>query len=85
MYHINQVLHDNQSLVFSNKNMTMSSTSSGFNTLNHVVREKLTRDNFCLWKVQVWLDVRGAQLTKLLDGTKKVSDEYIIIENQDKT
>jgi hypothetical protein len=56
-----------------------------FNTLNHVITEKLTRDNFRLWKAQVWPAVRGAQLTGFLDGTKKMPQEFIIVEKQDKT
>jgi rubrerythrin len=31
--------------------------------------EKLTKDNFLLWKTQVLPDIRGAQLFGLLDGS----------------
>jgi hypothetical protein len=34
-----------------------------------VVSEKLTRDNYMLWKAQVLPTVRGAQLMGYLDGT----------------
>jgi hypothetical protein len=55
------------------------------NTLSLAVLENLTRDNFCLWKVQVWPAVRGAQLTSFLDGTKKAPAEFIIVQKEDKT
>jgi hypothetical protein len=70
---------------FSTEIMSSSSSPSPvFNTLNHVVTEKLTRYNFHLWKAQVWPAVRGAQLTGFLDGTKKMPQEFIIVEKQDK-
>jgi hypothetical protein len=62
-----------------------SSSSSVINTLSHIVSEKLTRDNFRLWKAQVWPALRGAQLTSFLDGTKKTPTEYIIVKKEDKT
>jgi hypothetical protein len=67
------------------ENMALSSSSQVFNTLNHAVNEKLTRDNFHLWKAQVWPTMLGAQLTSFLDGTKKKPEESITVEKQDKT
>jgi hypothetical protein len=65
--------------------MSSSSTLPTFNTVNHVVHEKLNRDNFHLWKAQVWPAVRGAKLTEFLDGTKKVHEKKIVKEGrQDK-
>jgi len=46
--------------------------SSSFNAIAHLeppVSEKLTRDNFLLWKAQVLPPIRGAQLEDILDGT----------------
>ncbi|CAN6278793.1 unnamed protein product [Urochloa humidicola] len=37
--------------------------------LGHPVTEKLTRNNFPLWKAQVMPAIRGAQLEGFLDGT----------------
>jgi hypothetical protein len=67
------------------KTMVTSSSSPVFKTLNHAVHEKLTRDNFCLWKAQVWPTMHGAQLTGFLDRTKKAPEECIYVEKQDKT
>jgi hypothetical protein len=64
--------------------MSSSSSSPVFNTMSHAVAKKLTRDNFYLWKAQVWPAVRGAQLTTFLDGTKEIPEEYILIEKADK-
>jgi hypothetical protein len=51
--------------------MASSSSSGGFNILSHQVSEKLTQDNFLLWKAQVVPAVRGAQLIGFLEGTKE--------------
>jgi hypothetical protein len=72
--------------LFSSEIMTLSSSSSPvINTLSHVVSEKLTRDNFRLWKAQVWPTVRGAQFTDFLNGTKKAPAEFITVQKEDKT
>ena len=47
--------------------MASSSTSSSIQ-LGSTVSEKLTRDNFVLWKAQFLPAVRGAQLMGILDG-----------------
>jgi hypothetical protein len=74
-----------QSVNFSSDKMSSSSTLPTFNTVNHIVHEKLNRDNFHLWKAQVWPAVRGAKLTEFLDGTKKVHEKKIVKEGrQDK-
>jgi hypothetical protein len=65
--------------------MISSSTPPTFNTLNHVVHEKLNRNNFRLWKAQVWCAVCGAQLTKFLDVTKKAPEKHVVVEKPDKT
>jgi hypothetical protein len=75
-----------QSLKNSSEIMASQSSSTlVINTLSLAVLENLTRDNFCLWKVQVWPAVRGAQLTSFLDGTKKAPAEFIIVQKEDKT
>jgi hypothetical protein len=72
--------------LFSSEIMASSSSSSSvINTLSHAVSKKLTRDNFRLWKAQVWLAVRGAQLTGFLDGTKKALAEFITVQKEDRT
>lgn len=47
------------------------------NILGHPVSEKLTRENYLLWKAQILPAVRGAQLMGYLDGSSKVPEEYI--------
>jgi hypothetical protein len=71
-----------QSHFFFTESMSSSPSSAVFNTMSHAVTEKLTSNNFCLWKAQVWPAVRGAQLTAFLDGTKKIPEEYILIEKE---
>jgi hypothetical protein len=72
--------------LFSNKIMASSSSSTQvINALSHAVLEKLTRDNFHLWKAQVWPAMRGTQLTGFLDGTKKAPAEFITVQKEDKT
>jgi hypothetical protein len=62
-----------------------SSSGGGFNILNHQVHEKLTLDNFLIWKAQVLPVVRGARLMEFLEGTKVKSDEFITIGKPDKS
>jgi hypothetical protein len=62
-----------------------SSLGGGFNILSHQVHEKLTLDNFLIWKAQVLPAVRGAQLMEFLEGTKVKPDEFITIDKPDKS
>jgi hypothetical protein len=62
-----------------------SSSGGGFNILSHQVHEKLTLDNFLIWKAQVLPAVRGAQLIEFLQGTKVKPDEFITIDKPDKS
>jgi hypothetical protein len=52
-------------------------SSSSFSSLGHPITEKLTRDNFMLWKAQFIPAVRGAQLFGFLDGSVKVPEQEI--------
>jgi hypothetical protein len=49
--------------------MSSASSASSPSSLGQPIFEKLTRDNFILWKAQVVLIVRGVQLFGYLDGT----------------
>jgi hypothetical protein len=49
--------------------MASSSSNAAFH-LRPPVYEKLSRDNFLLWKAQVLPPIRGAQLDDILDGTE---------------
>jgi hypothetical protein len=45
------------------------SSNSSTSSLGQPVFEKLTCDNFILWKAQIILIVHGTQLFRYLDGT----------------
>jgi hypothetical protein len=63
----------------------VSSSSSSSTPLGPPVAEKLTRENYFLWKAQVLPAIRGAQLMEYLDGYKKAPAETIEVEKADKT
>jgi hypothetical protein len=50
-----------------------------------VVSEKLTRENYILWKAQVLTTIRGARLDEFLDGSASVPNKTIQVEQADKT
>ncbi|WVZ51017.1 hypothetical protein U9M48_002209 [Paspalum notatum var. saurae] len=65
-----------------------SSSSSGAATptlVGHPVIEKLTKNNFLLWRLQVLPTVRGAQMTGYLDSTTICPDAEISIKDGDTT
>ena len=62
-----------------------SNSSMGASTLGHLILEKLTRDNFLVWRAQVLPTIRGAQLTSYLDGSKAMPLEKITVTKVDKT
>lgn len=61
------------------------SSSSSTSSLGQSISEKLTWDNYLLWKAQVVPVVRGAQLYRYLDGTKKVPPATIEVTKDGKT
>jgi hypothetical protein len=65
--------------LFSIETMASSSSAPVINTLSRAIIEKLTRDNFHLWKAQFWPAVRGSQLRGFLDGTKKAPTKFITV------
>jgi hypothetical protein len=64
-----------------------ASSSSGvtFPSLSHKISEKLTRDNYLLWKAQVLPPIRGAQLEGFLDGSAKPPTKVVEVVKDDKT
>ena len=60
----------------------MAPTSSA---LGHPVNEKLTRDNFLLWKAQVLPAIRGAQLMGYLDGQTVAPAQEVEVTSEGKT
>jgi hypothetical protein len=49
--------------------MSSASSASSPSSLGQLIYEKLTHDNFILWKAQVVSIVRGARFFGYLDGT----------------
>ena len=54
-----------------------ASSSSVSHTLNQQVSEKLTRENYVLWKAQVLPPIRGAMLAGYLDGPVQAPEKTI--------
>jgi hypothetical protein len=57
--------------------MASSSSSSVPALLSQAVAEKLTRSNYSMWNAQVLVTLRGAQMAGYLDGSIKVSEEFL--------
>jgi hypothetical protein len=53
--------------------------------LGQSVSEKLTRENYILWKTQVLVAIRGARLDGFLDGSASVPNKTIQVEQANKT
>lgn len=53
--------------------------------LDPKVTEKLTRDNYVLWKAQILPPIRGARLMGFLDGSAKQPAKTLEVVNSDKT
>jgi hypothetical protein len=73
----------------SNLDMATTSSSSSaspvMNSLGKSVSEKLSRENFILWKAQVLAAVRGARLYGYLNGMVKALTKEIHVQLQDNT
>jgi hypothetical protein len=55
------------------------------NPLGQSILEKLSWDNFIIWKVQIFAAVHGARLDGHLDGTTFAPSKTIQVEQTDKT
>jgi hypothetical protein len=60
-----------------------SSSSSSGSSLNFVISEKLTRENFLLWQTQVLPKIYGAQLFGYLDGTIEAPEKVVTVKDKD--
>jgi hypothetical protein len=69
--------------------MSFSSSSSTIASLpclgGNKISEKLTRDNYLLWRAQVMLPIRAAQLEGILDGSTKAPAKMVEVIKDDKT
>jgi hypothetical protein len=61
-----------------------SSSSSAPTSLSIPVSEKLTRDNYRLWRAQVRPAIRAAQLESFIEGTGKAHQKTLEIEKDSK-
>jgi hypothetical protein len=66
-------------------NTSSSSPTPVSSALGQAVSEKLSRENYILWKAQVLAAVRGARLSGFLDGTTPAPSETIQVQLPDKT
>ncbi|XP_071683659.1 uncharacterized protein [Lolium perenne] len=64
--------------------MSSSSTAGPGIFFGEPPPEKLTRDNYTLWRVQVLRAIRGAQLVDLLEGIDDGPPKTITVEPTDK-
>jgi hypothetical protein len=62
----------------------VSSSSSVLASLSITVSEKLTRDNYRLWRAQVLSAIRAAQLEGFIEGTEKELEKTLEIEKDSK-
>jgi hypothetical protein len=62
----------------------MSSSSSSL-SFGQTISEKITQDNFLLWRAQVVPIIRGDQLYGYLNGTIKEPPSTIAVTKDDKT
>ena len=62
-----------------------SSNHSHHSTFGPSISEKLTRDNFLLWKAQIMPGIRAAQFEGYLDGTKVAPVKTLELVKDDKT
>jgi hypothetical protein len=65
--------------------MSTSSSSSTTNTLGQSISEKLSRDNYIIWKARILEVVGGAQLDGHLNGTISAPSKTVQVEQADKT
>ena len=61
-----------------------SSSNLAPSPLGPPVAEKLTRDNFVLWKAQFLPAIRGAQLMGILDGSSPAPPKVLSVEKDGK-
>jgi hypothetical protein len=60
---------------------SLSSSVLADNSLDRSVAEKLTPDNFLVWRAVIMLAVRGARLVGYLDGTIQAPSKEDVFEN----
>jgi hypothetical protein len=65
--------------------MLTTSSSSATNPLGQSVSEKLSRDNYIIWKDQILVAVCGAWLDWHLDGTTAAPSKTVQVEQSYKT
>jgi hypothetical protein len=61
----------------------MASSSSAVINLGSPLSDKLTRENYPLWRSQVLPPIRGAQLVGLLDGSDVAPEKLLVLDSAD--
>jgi hypothetical protein len=69
----------------SSSSLPQSTTSAVPSILAIPASEKLTKNNYPLWRAQVLPAVRAAQLEGLLTDAEKSPEHFISVTNDDKT
>ena len=64
--------------------MASSSTTSAPPALGPPASEKLTRDNYHLWRAQVLPAICSAQLMGILEGKTRAPPQLLEVENTEK-
>jgi hypothetical protein len=64
--------------------MSSSSSSAAPTCLTILVFEKLTRDTYCLWRVQMLSATRAAQLGGFIDGSERAPEKNLEVEKDSK-
>ncbi|XP_072147470.1 uncharacterized protein [Setaria viridis] len=62
----------------------MASSSNSLAMLGPAIFEKLSRDNFLLWKAQIPSAIKGARFMGILDGSSKAPAKTMSVEKADK-
>jgi hypothetical protein len=61
----------------------LSSNPSGGSSLNIVISEKVTRENFLLWQTQALLEINGAQLYVYLHGSIEAPKKEVTVKDKE--
>jgi hypothetical protein len=67
----------------SSSGASSSFSSPGGSSLNFIISEKLTRENFLLWQTQVLPEIYGAQLYGYLDGSVVAPEKEAVVKDKD--
>ena len=64
----------------SSSSSPVAMASPSLASLGHTITEKLTRENFLVWKAQVLPHIKAAGMMGYLDGPRKEPDAVLLTE-----